>query len=103
MENIKIILWGIGTMGTLMAKILAGKEGVELVGTLDSSPGKAGRPLSEITGISGHEKINVSRDTKEVLSMDADVVLLAVSSFLGETLEPVKKNNPKWQKCDNHS
>ncbi|MFA5473516.1 MAG: hypothetical protein WC452_07840, partial [Aminobacteriaceae bacterium] len=70
MENIKVIVWGIGTMGTLMAKILAEKEGVELVGALDSAPDKVGRPLSEITRISGHEKINVSRDTEEVLSMD---------------------------------
>ena len=91
MENIKVIVWGIGTMGTLMAKILAEKEGVELVGALDSAPDKVGRPLSEITGISGHEKINVSRDTEEVLLMDADVVLLAVSSFMGETLEPIRK------------
>jgi len=91
MENIKVIVWGIGTMGTLMAKILAGKEGVELVGALDSAPGKTGRPLSEITGISGHEKVPVSRNAEDVLSKNADVVLLAVSSFMGATLEPVKK------------
>ncbi len=56
MENIKVIVWGIGTMGTLMAKILAGKEGVELVGALTQHPIKSGGPSV---------KLRESADTKK--------------------------------------
>ncbi|NLK20049.1 MAG: NADP-binding protein, partial [Synergistaceae bacterium] len=46
MEKIRVILWGLGTMGTLMAKIIGGKEGIEVVGAVDTDPGKIGRALS---------------------------------------------------------
>jgi hypothetical protein len=32
MENVKVIIWGIGAMGSGMAKMLLEKKGVEIVG-----------------------------------------------------------------------
>ena len=91
MKKIKVILWGLGTMGTLMAKIIGEKEGLEIVGALDSDPEKGGKPLRALTGCPGHEQITVSSDDTQTLARDADVVLLALSSFVRETFEPIKK------------
>lgn len=91
MKKIKVILWGLGTMGTLMAKIIGEKEGLEIAGALDSDPEKGGKPLRALTGCPKHEQITVSSDSAGILAKDADVVLLALSSFVKETFEPIKK------------
>lgn len=91
MKKIKVILWGLGAMGTLMARIIAEKEGVEIVGAIDSSPEKRGKSLGELTGCPGQENITVVSNVGEGATGDADVALLAVSSFVRETFEPVKK------------
>jgi len=33
-RNIKVILWGLGNMGSMMAKALLKKEGIEIVGAI---------------------------------------------------------------------
>ena len=57
MEKIKVILWGLGTMGTLMAKIIAEKRASKLR-AVDRDPGKIGRALGEVTG-RGSGKIKI--------------------------------------------
>lgn len=91
MEKIKVILWGLGTMGTLMAKIITEKEGIEVAGAVDRDPGKIGRALGEVTGCPGQEKIKITGDEDEALAGGADAVLLASSSFVRDTTEPLKK------------
>jgi hypothetical protein len=91
LEKIRVILWGLGSMGTLAAKIIAEKEGIEVVGAVDTDPRKIGRALSEITGCAGQEKIIVTGNEDEALAGGADAALLAVSSFVRDTTEPLKK------------
>ncbi|MGI6253704.1 MAG: hypothetical protein ACOYJV_09735 [Aminivibrio sp.] len=67
MKKIKVILWGLGTMGTLMAKIIGEKEGLEIAGALDSDPEKGGKPLGALTGCPKHEQITVSSDSAGIL------------------------------------
>lgn len=91
MEPIRVVIWGLGTMGTLMAKILSEKEGIEITGAVDLNPEKAGKSLGDITGSSRHGEITVTAKADEVLERDGDLVLLATSSFIGETAEPVRQ------------
>jgi 4-hydroxy-tetrahydrodipicolinate reductase len=89
MKSIKVILWGLGSMGSLAANILDEKEGVEIVGAVDSHPAKSGRSLGELFGLKRFAGIVVT-DSASAMALEADVVLLAVSSFIRETAGPVR-------------
>lgn len=71
-------------MGSLMTRILDAKEGVEIVGAVDSHPAKAGRTLGELFGLKRFPDVVVT-DGASVPLPEADVALLAVSSFVGGT------------------
>lgn len=91
MKPIRVVVWGLGTMGSLMAKILSEKEGIDITGAVDLNPETAGKSLGAITGSSRHGEITVTADAGEALAQDADLVLLATSSFISETAEPVRQ------------
>jgi len=81
MEKIKVILWGLGNMGSGMARMLLTKSGVEIVGAIGKNPAKIGKDLGETLGL---DKIGVviSADAEEVLyNTNAHVVLHSTDSF----------------------
>jgi 4-hydroxy-tetrahydrodipicolinate reductase len=45
MENIKVLIWGFGEMGSGMAKMLLKKEGVDIVGVCDLDPKKVSKSM----------------------------------------------------------
>ncbi|HOO88688.1 MAG TPA: hypothetical protein PK442_13375, partial [Synergistales bacterium] len=84
MQPIRVVVWGLGSMGSLMARILDEKEGVEIVGAADSHPEKTGRTLGELFGLKRFPDVVVT-DGATVPLPEADVALLAVSSFISGT------------------
>ena len=84
MQPVRVVVWGLGSMGSLMARILDEKEGVEIVGAADSHPAKRGRTLGELFGLKRFPDVVVTDGVSAPLP-EADVALLAVSSFIGET------------------
>lgn len=81
MNNIKVIVWGLGAMGGGIAKMLLQKKGVELVGAISMRPSKSGKELDSLLNIGYKTDIIVSNNALEVLNTPADIVLLATSSF----------------------
>jgi 4-hydroxy-tetrahydrodipicolinate reductase len=90
MNPVKVILWGLGSMGSLAARMLDEKEGVEIVGAVDSHPAKSGRSLGELFGLKRFPDVAVTGDSASTLKTEADVALLAVSSFIRDTEEHVR-------------
>ena len=84
MQPIRVVVWGLGSMGSLMASILDEKEGVEIVGAADSHPEKTGRTLGELFGLKRFPDVVVTDGATAPLP-EADVALLAVSSFISGT------------------
>jgi hypothetical protein len=85
-RKVKVVLYGVGAVGSLIAKFLLEKEGVEIVGAIDIAKDKVGRDLGEVLGIERTLKIKVSSDTDSVLSkVGADVAIHTTSSFLKGT------------------
>lgn len=83
MKKIRVVLYGIGAMGSRIAKFLLQKEGVEIVGAIDIAEDKVGKDLGDVLGIRQETGVLVSRDPKKVLSTArADVVIHATGSFL---------------------
>jgi hypothetical protein len=90
MENVRIILYGVGAMGTRIAKFLLKKKGVEIVGAIDVAKEKAGKDLGEILGIDKRLGIKVSNNPDDVLSRaNADVVVHSTTSFLKQTYSQI--------------
>lgn len=83
MENIKVIIWGFGAMGSGMAKMLLGKKGVDIVGVCDIDPNKVGKSLGEVLGMQGVEGCQITDDIDLLLEeKPCDVALLCTDSFL---------------------
>ncbi len=86
MENVKIVLYGVGAMGTRIAKFLLKKKGVEIVGAIDVDKEKVGKDLGDVLDIGKRLGITVSNNPDNVLSKaNADVVIHSTTSFLKQT------------------
>lgn len=80
MENIKVIFWGLGVIGSEMARMTLDKEGLEIVGAIDKEKSKVGLKLSEYLNY-GNSYIVINNNPIEILkSVEADIVILAIDS-----------------------
>ncbi|MHA1722392.1 MAG: hypothetical protein ACTSXW_04850 [Candidatus Baldrarchaeia archaeon] len=83
MDNVRVVIYGVGAIGTCIAKFVLGKKGIEIVGAIDVSPEKVGRDLGDVLGLEEKLGVVVSRDASEVLSKSKpNVTLHATGSFL---------------------
>lgn len=84
-ENVKVILWGFGAMGSGMAEMLLKKKGVEIVGVCDMHPEKVNKSMYEILKVERGDRkdIIISDKVEEVIKEKAaDIVLVATDSFV---------------------
>jgi 4-hydroxy-tetrahydrodipicolinate reductase len=90
MEKIRVVLYGVGAVGSQIANFLLQKEGVEIVGAIDIAKDKVGKDLGEVLKITKRLGVLVSDDPEEVLSkVRADIVVHATSSFLKDVYQQI--------------
>jgi 2,4-diaminopentanoate dehydrogenase len=95
-KKIRVIQYGVGAMGSNMAKLLEMRPEAEVVGAVDHDPAKIGRDLGEVADLGSRTGIKVSFPADEVLrKVEADVVLLATTAFVDEAFEPIMKSIEK--------
>ncbi len=81
-EKIRVIQYGLGPIGCLMARHVLEREGLQLTGAVDVDPAKAGRDLGEILGLGRPLHMTVQAKLAEVLPQKgADVVLHTTNSY----------------------
>jgi hypothetical protein len=86
MRKVKVVLYGVGAVGSLIAKFLQEKEGVNIVGAIDIAEDKVGKDLGEILGSNRKLGVKVSDDADSVLlKVKADIAVHATSSFFKNT------------------
>ena len=84
-EELKIVLYGLGAIGSQIAKFILEKEGLEVVGAIDIAEEKIGRDLGTILEIGKQLNITVTNDADALFSkIKADLVVHATSSYLKE-------------------
>ncbi len=83
-NEITVVCWGLGAMGSGMAKVLLERKGVRIVGAIATRSEKAGRDLGEVLGAGRELGVRVTTDPEEALAAGADVALHATSSFARE-------------------
>ena len=50
-NKIRVVVWGLGVMGSGIATMVLGKEGFTIVGAIDMDPSKVGKKLYEVLGV----------------------------------------------------
>jgi len=93
MENIKIAIWGFGAMGSGMARMLATKTGVEVVGVCDMHPDRVGRNMYDVLGVDQKNRPNaIIKDNIEevVYHGSCDLCLIATDSFTKKAFPKIK-------------
>ena len=92
MEKVRVVLYGVGAVGSSIARFLLEKDGVEIVGAIDVAEDKVGKDLGEVLGVGKRLGIAVSNDPDAVFSkVKADVVVHATASFLKQVHPQIAK------------
>ncbi len=91
MKNVQIIIWGLGAMGSGMAKMLLKKKGVDIVGAIDMGA-KLGKSIYELIGVDRGDRPDVIVSTPEEVIKEkaADVVLVCTDSFTAKVFPKLK-------------
>jgi 4-hydroxy-tetrahydrodipicolinate reductase len=90
-ENVKVIIWGLGAMGSGMADMLLKKMGVEIVGVVGRGS-KVGKSMYDFIKTERGDRPDVIIGTPEDVIKEgaADVVLAATDSFTKTAFERLK-------------
>jgi len=86
LKNIRVILYGVGAVGSLIAKALLEKQGIKIVGVVDIAEDKLGKDLGEVLGLNKKLGVKISKTADSALSkIKADIAVHATSSYLEDT------------------
>jgi len=89
-ESIRYAVYGVGSIGSLIAKYGLERNWMELVGAFDIDPLKVGKDIGEIIGL--HEKIGIIIEKPDLDSLKAakpDIVFHTTGSFLDKVYEQI--------------
>jgi 4-hydroxy-tetrahydrodipicolinate reductase len=91
-RKVRVALYGVGVIGSLVAKFLLEKQGVEIVGAIDVAEDKVGRDLGNIIGVDKPLGIVISEDADAVLSQTKpDIVVHTTSSFVEKVYPQIEE------------
>ncbi len=88
-KNTRVLLWGLGAMGSGMAAMVFEKNDMEIVAAIDTHPAKVGKDIGDILGLPSSGVI-VTDDPREGFSNKPDIALIATSSFLKDVFPNIK-------------
>jgi hypothetical protein len=83
---IRVVHYGLGAIGTSIARLTAQQRGLQVVGGIERDPAKVGRDLGEVIGLDHPLGAPVSADANALLARTRpDIVILATAPFFHET------------------
>ena len=89
MSEVRVLIWGLGAMGSGMARMLLSMENVRVVAAIARRSEKAGRDLGEIAGLSP-VGVKVTTDPEEAFHSKPDLALIATHSSVKEVAPQIK-------------
>lgn len=90
MRQIRVVQWGLGAMGSGMARLMAAKSGLQLVGGIDNRPDYVGQDLGTVLGIDPLG-VTVTDDPSSVLDKEqVDCVVIATTSWIAEQIDDLR-------------
>lgn len=91
MDEIRVILWGLGAMGSGIGRAIAALDGIALVGAVDGDPEKVGTSLGDLVGDTSVD-VAVKDSLGDVLAQTpADLCIIATSSFVEDVRPQIEE------------
>jgi 2,4-diaminopentanoate dehydrogenase len=91
MPTIKVMHFGLGPIGSAVAKQVVTRPGFKIVGGIDIDPAKTGRDLGDVIGAEKRLGVKVSNDARKALkSAKPDVVILCTSSSIKTVMPQIE-------------
>jgi 4-hydroxy-tetrahydrodipicolinate reductase len=91
MSQPRIVIYGVGAMGSLISRMILEKGG-EIVGAIGRSPEKVGRDLGAVAELGRETGIVLSDDADRVLAETSpDIVVLTVASYMDDNADHVRR------------
>ena len=92
MKQIRVLQWGLGAMGSGMAKLMLDKTGLKIVAAVDGRPDFVGKDLGEVLGVGKKLDVTVTNRPEDVLKKESvDIVLIATTSWLKDQIPDLRK------------
>ncbi len=92
MKPIRVLQWGLGAMGSGMARLMLEKAGLKIVAAVDERPDFVGKDLGDVLNVDKKLGIIVTNKPEEVLNKeDVDIVVIATTSWTKEQLPDLRK------------
>jgi 4-hydroxy-tetrahydrodipicolinate reductase len=89
---IRVIAFGLGPIGAGIARVVAARSDMQIVGAVDVDPAKVGRDVGEVLGLERRFDVLVSTDASQVLrTARADVVTHATGSHLKDVAPQLRQ------------
>lgn len=90
-DKVKIIVWGLGSMGRGMVEMLLSKKGVEIAGAVVRGD-KIGKNMFEFLGLEQNDHKDVILGSYEDVIVEgaADLVLIGTDSFTKDSFDKIK-------------
>jgi len=87
---IRVVHYGLGSIGSAIARLTAAQRGLEVVGGIDRDPAKAGRDLGDVIGLDRQLGLAVSDNATELLQRTyPDVVIHATTSLFHQVYSQI--------------
>ena len=105
-NKIRVVVWGLGVMGSGIATMVLGKKGFTIVGAIDMDPSKVGKKLYEVLGVEANEDNSciVTKNAEDVIKKWLCRCLSYGYSFLYKSCIPINKNGCRsWHGYCNNS
>lgn len=80
-KKIKLIMFGVGSIGVGIARVFAARPDYQFVGALDLDPAHLGQDLGTVIGLTEKLGVRVSDSSRKVLALPADLVIHATGSY----------------------
>jgi Uncharacterized conserved protein related to dihydrodipicolinate reductase len=91
MDEIRVIVWGLGAMGSGIVRLLSEKRGIRIVGAIANRPEKNGLDIGNVIGTGKDLGVKVSCDYETVIkNTQADIVILSTDSFVKNVFPQIK-------------
>jgi len=93
-ESVRVVLYGLGSIGALIAKHVMKRKGVEAVGAVDVAPDKVGKDLGEVIGLGERLGVRVVHDDEALdlmLRVKPHVALHATATYLDKIYPQIVK------------
>jgi len=90
LKDIRIIVFGLGAMGSNMVRLLQNKPPARVIGAIDHDPAKIGQDAGKAAGLEKSLGIEVGFPPETVLDrVEADLVLHTTTAFLDEAYDQI--------------